>query len=89
MPLFKQEIEKLLKDSMIAISQYVSPLVCVNKKVGNLRICTDGRYLYSRTQSDYEKSYGIEELLKGCHKPNFLTTLDLSKSFYQFASIAP
>ena len=61
-------------------SPWTSPLVPVRKKDGSLRLCVDYRRLNQKTGTQCQ---GWEELLEQLGSARFITTLDLTKGYYQ------
>ena len=64
-------------------SPWTSPLVPVRKKDGSLRLCVDYRRLNQMTQEDRYPMPRVEELLEQLGSARFITTLDLTKGYYQ------
>ena len=64
-------------------SPWTSPLVPVRKKDGSLRLCVDYRRLNQVTQEDRYPMPRVEELLEQLGSARFITTLDLTKGYYQ------
>ena len=81
-PAVRDEVKQMLDSGMIehSDSPLASPVVCVRKKDGALRMCVDYRKLNSVTDDDV---YPIEELLDQIGKAKFVATLDLAKGYYQ------
>ena len=88
-PAIKDDIIKELnelKDSGIieeSNSDWASPIVVVQKKDGSNRICVDYRKLNSTTKFDAYPMPRIDEMLDAVGKSNYLTTLDLTKGYWQ------
>lgn len=69
-------------------SEWCSPIVLVPKKDGSLRFCIDFRYLNAISKFDPYPMPRIDELLERVGRGKFITTLDLSKGYWQLA-LAP
>ena len=86
---FKPEVERqvaqLLEDGKIrpSTSQYGHPIVCVAKSNGEMRMCTDLRYVNSGTIDNAYPTPFPEELLLEISKANFITTLDCVSGYFQ------
>uniref|UniRef100_A0A3Q2XGQ9 ribonuclease H n=1 Tax=Hippocampus comes TaxID=109280 RepID=A0A3Q2XGQ9_HIPCM len=63
-------------------SEYASPLVLVWKKNGDLRICTDFRWLNARTQRDAHPLPHQADALAALGGNVFFSTMDLTSGFY-------
>ncbi|XP_047219374.1 uncharacterized protein LOC124867136 [Girardinichthys multiradiatus] len=90
MPELKKEINFMLELGIIEIStsEWCSPVVLVPKKDGSLRFCIDFRYLNSLSQFDPYPMPRVDDLLERVEGAKFITTLDLSKGYWQVA-LAP
>ena len=65
-------------------SQWASPIVAVGKKDGNyVRVCIDYRKLNSISASDPYQMPRVDEMIDKIGKAKFITTLDLTKGYYQ------
>jgi hypothetical protein len=64
-------------------SAYASPIVVVAKPNGDVRVCTDYRSLNKITEFDPYPIPQIEQILDEVAQAKFITTLDLTKGFYQ------
>ena len=64
-------------------SAYVNPLVTVIKKDGRVRLCLDARKVNSVTIPDYEGAPPINDILARCCEMKYLSTVDLTSSFWQ------
>lgn len=86
----QEEIDNLLELGVIRPSEspWASPVVCVRKKDGKIRMCTDFRRLNSVTKDDAYPFPHTEELIEKAAAGRWCTTLDLSKGYYQ-VPIAP
>ena len=84
---FREEISGMLKAGVIgpSTSPRTSPIVPVRKKDGETRVCIDYRKLNTVTEEDRYPMPHIEEMLEKLGKTEFISTLDLSKGYYQVA----
>lgn len=64
-------------------SAWQSPVLLVTKKNGQPRFCLDSRKLNSVTKRDAYNLPYIAEILDNLRDARFLTSLDLSKAFWQ------
>ena len=62
-------------------SPFASPVLCVRKPNGDLRICVDYRKLNSITRKDAYLIPRIDELLARPHKAKIFTKLDIRAAF--------
>ena len=81
----KQEIESMLHLGIIepTSSSYASPIVVVTKQDGSLRLCTDFRKLHKMCIFDPYTMPRTDEILDEVASAKFISTLDLTKDFYQ------
>ena len=81
----KTHINDLLANGWIRQSQssYSSPMVCVRKKDGSLRLCIDYRKLNSKTIPDRQPIPRVQDLLDGLGGQKWFTTLDMSQAYHQ------
>ena len=81
----KEYIEDLLAQGWVqkSNSSYSSPLVCVRKKDGSLRLCVDYRKLNSKTIPDCQPIPKVQDILNSLGGNSWFTTLDLSKAYHQ------
>ncbi|KAL0812161.1 hypothetical protein ABMA28_009538 [Loxostege sticticalis] len=66
-------------------SPYASPIVLVQKKSGEKRLCVDYRALNRRTKRDHYPLPRIEDLLDQLSGQTLFTTLDLASGYHQIA----
>ena len=80
-----EEISRMLQYGVIerCNSPYVNPLVTVIKKDGRVRLCLDARKVNSVTIPDYEGVSPINDILARCSEMKYLSTVDLTSSFWQ------
>lgn len=86
----KQKILVEQVDEMLALdvvepceSAWQSPVLLVNKKNGQPRFCLDSRKLNSVTKRDAYNLPYISEILDNLRDARFLSSIDLSKAFWQ------
>jgi len=86
----KKEIKLMLELGIIEVSssEWCSPVVLVPKKDGSLRFCIDFRYLNAVSLFDSYPMPRIDDLVERVGKAKYITTLDLSKGYWQVA-LAP
>lgn len=78
------EIKTLLNQGIIEPSKtWAAPIVLVLKKDGTKRMCVDFRRLNEVTVKDPYPLPHIEELIDNLGGAKYLTTLDLTKGYYQ------
>ena len=84
-PEVKQYIEDLLNQNFITKSKspYSSPVVCVRKKDGTLRLCTDYRELNRRTIADRHPIFRVQETLDCLGGNTWFTVLNQGKAYHQ------
>ena len=87
-PLMK-EVKDYLKDLISrgwiakSHSSYSSPIVCVRKKDGSLRLCVDYRQLNQRTVADRQPIPRIQDTLDTLGGNRWFSTLDQGKAYHQ------
>jgi hypothetical protein len=81
----KAEIDSMLQLGVIepTTSAYASPIVVVPKPNGDIRVTTDYRSLNKITVFDPYEIPRIDQILDDVAKAKYITTLDLTKGFYQ------
>ena len=81
----QDEIDNMLKLGIIeeTNSAYASPIVAVTKPNGELRLCTNYKALNKITVTDPYEMPRIDEILDDVAHAKYITTLDLTKGFYQ------
>lgn len=77
--LSEMEEQEIIKKS---VSEYASPLVLVWKKDGNLRLCTDFRWLNMRTLKDAHPLPHQSDCLAALGGNTYFSTTDLTSGFY-------
>ena len=81
----KQYVEDLLNLGWIEKSKsaYSSPVVCVWKKDGSLRLCTDYRQLNSKTICDSHPLPRVQDALESLGGNQWFSLLDQGKAYHQ------
>ena len=81
----KHYLEDLLNRGCITKSQssYASPVVCVRKKDGGLRLCVDYRELNCMTVPDRHPIPRIQETLDNLGVNSWFSVLDQGKAYHQ------
>lgn len=81
----REEVERMLGLGIISpsTSPYVNPLVTVIKKDGSIRLCMDARELNNSMQDDHESPQDQEDIFHKCRGAKYMSTLDLTSSFWQ------
>ena len=81
----KEYVEDLLASGWVrkSYSSYSSPMVCVRKKDGSLRLCIDYRRLNSKTIPDSQPIPKVQDILNNLGGNRWFTTLDMSKAYHQ------
>jgi hypothetical protein len=84
-PEVKQYIEDLLNRGWITKSKspYSSPVVCVRKKNGELRLCVDYRELNKRTTPDRHPLPRVQDTLDGLGGNKWFSLVDQGKAYHQ------
>ena len=81
----KNYLEDLIANGWVRKSKsaYASPIVCIRKKDGNLRMCIDYRKLNIKTIPDRMPIPRIQDILDSLGGQKYFTTLDMAKAYYQ------
>ena len=81
----KNHINNLLAHGWVkrSSSSYASPIVCVRKKYGSLRLCVEFRKLNAKTISDKRPIPRVQDILDGLGGQEWFTTLDMSQAYHQ------
>lgn len=81
----KEYLEDLLNRGWIAKSKspYSSPIVCVRKKDGNLRLCCDYRELNKKSIPDRHPIPRIQDMLNTLKGSAWFSVLDQGKAYHQ------
>ena len=87
-PLYK-EVREHIEDMLVkgwirkSKSAYSSPLVCIRKKDGSLRICVDFRQVNSKTVLDKQPIPKVQDILNNLGGSKWFTVLDQTRAYYQ------
>lgn len=78
-------LENLIKQGWITKSEspYSSPVVCVRKKDGSLRLCIDYRQLNQKTIPDRQPIPRIKDVIDNLGGSTWFSTLDQGKAYHQ------
>jgi len=81
----EKELQEMLAQGIIepCTSEWAAPIVLVKKKNGSLRLCVDYRKLNSLSNIDAYPMPRIEELIDKLGKAKFISTLDLTRGYWQ------
>ena len=81
----KEYLEGLINRNWICKSRsaYSSPMVCVRKKDGSLRLCIDYRELNKKTYPERQPIPWIQDILNGLGGNKWFTVLDQGKAHHQ------
>lgn len=81
----EKEIARMLSLDVIepSFSHYSSPIVCIEKKDGGVRLCLDSRNLNKILINDQESPPNIVDLLQRFHGTSMYSTLDLAAGYWQ------
>ena len=86
---FKPEVDRQIQDLLDkglirpSNSPMASPIVCVAKKDGGVRIACDYRYLNSFTVGDAYPMLTIDEVLHSIGKGQYISTFDAKSGYWQ------
>lgn len=80
-----EQLDEMLKDDVVepCESPWSSPVLLTPKKSGELRFCLDSRKLNSITKKDAYSLPYVSEILDNLRDAKYLSSIDLSKSFWQ------
>ncbi|XP_036804331.1 uncharacterized protein LOC118940159 [Oncorhynchus mykiss] len=86
----KKEVREMLRMGVIepSTSEWSSPIVLVPKSDGSMRLCNDFRGVNAISTFDAYPMPRVDELLERLGKAKFITTLDLTKGYWQ-VPVAP
>ena len=80
-----KELQDMEENGVIepSSSDWAAPIVLVKKKDGTIRLCFDYRKLNSLSRADAYPMPQIDELIDRLGKAKFVTTLDLTRGYWQ------
>ena len=80
-----EELDEMLKLGVVepCESPWCSPVLLTPKKDGKLRFCLDSRKLNAITKKDAYRLPYMSEILDNLGNANYLSSIDLSKAFWQ------
>lgn len=64
-------------------TQYINPLVAVQKTDGKIRICLDARMINAKMEIDHTQLPTIDQVLSAIGQRKIFTKLDISEAFWQ------
>ena len=81
----KKEISEMLEHGVIepSTSEWSALIVLVKKKDGTIRFCVDYRRLNGISEADAYPMPRIDEMIDQLGRAKFITTLDLTKGYWQ------
>src|SRR6266540_3282812 len=81
----KQELKDLLKRDIIreSTSPYLAPIVIVDKKMGDRRMCIDYRDLNTKTKKNSYLIPRQTEIFTSFQKAQWFTSLDIASEYWQ------
>lgn len=81
----KKEIDKMIEQDIIepSSSQYINPIVVVQKESGEVRLCLDGRELNKFIIRDFTEPETIDNILMRFNGCKYITSFDLTSGFFQ------
>ena len=87
----RKEIQAMLDAGIVVPSDspWTSPIVPVKKKDGSIRLCIDYRKLNEVTEEDRYQMPRVDDLIERIGSALFITTIDLTKGYYQVPLAKP
>ena len=81
----KSHLQDMINRGWISNSKspYSSPVVCVRKKDGSLRLCVDYRQLNSKTEDDRQPIPRIQDILNSLSGNTYFSVLYQGKAYHQ------
>ena len=81
----QQELKEMLAEGIVepSTSDWAAPIVLVKKRDGSLRLCVDYRKLNSVSRVDAYPMPRMDELIDNLGQAQFVTTLDLTRGYWQ------
>ncbi|KAL2081694.1 hypothetical protein ACEWY4_023547 [Coilia grayii] len=85
LPALKEELDVMLSLGVIepSCSDWCSPVVLVPKRDGSIRFCIDFRQVNALSKVDPYPMPRINELVERLGKAKYITTIDLSRGYWQ------
>uniref|UniRef100_A0A2S2NEK6 RNA-directed DNA polymerase n=1 Tax=Schizaphis graminum TaxID=13262 RepID=A0A2S2NEK6_SCHGA len=82
---FQAEIDRMMTLGIIerSTSPWSSPIVGIEKKNGDLRVCIDARKINQRIIPDCERPMNIEDILIKFKGSKYLSSIDLTAGYWQ------
>lgn len=83
--ILSRQLDEMFQDDVVepCESPWLSPVLLTPKKNGELRFCLDSRKLNAVTKKDAYSLPYISDILDNLRDAKYLSSLDLSKSFWQ------
>ena len=80
-----KELKEMLEEGVISrsTSEWAAPVVLITKKNGEIRFCVDYRRLNSISRTDSYPMPRVDELIDRLGSANYISTLDLSRGYWQ------
>ena len=81
----QQELKEMLAEVIVetSTSEWAAPIMLVQKKDGSFRFCVDYRKLNSVSRADAYPMPRMDELIDNLGQARFVTTLDLTRGYWQ------
>ncbi|KAL5517640.1 hypothetical protein EMCRGX_G003226, partial [Ephydatia muelleri] len=81
----QKELKEMVKDGIAttSISEWAAPIVLVTKKDGGIRFCVDYRRLNAVSAADCYPMPRVDELIDRLGTAKYISTLDLSRGYWQ------
>ena len=81
----QQELKEMLAEGIVepSTSEWAAPIMLVQKKDGSFRFCVDYRKLNSVSRADAYPMPRMDELIDNLGQARFVTTLDLTRGYWQ------
>ena len=81
----QEELKEMLAEGIVepSASEWAAPIVLVRKKDGSFRFCVDYRKLNSVSRADAYPMPRMDELIDNLGQAQFITTLDLTRGYWQ------